>query len=200
MKRLLDLLIAAAGLVLLSPVYAGTALLVRLRLGSPVLFRQERPGLHGRTFRLYKFRTMTDARDGDGQLLSDHLRLTGTGRFLRKYSLDELPQLMNILKGDMSFVGPRPLLVRYMDCYTERERTRHLVRPGITGLAQTAGRNCLSWNERLELDARYVESRSLRLDFRIAVRTVVQVFRSRHVIVDPRSYMSDLDTERQAMR
>jgi sugar transferase EpsL len=173
-----------------------TAILVRYKLGYPVIFKQQRPGLHGKPFYLYKFRTMTDERDENGELLPDHLRLTPFGQFLRKFSLDELPQLYNILKGDMSFVGPRPLLMKYLPYYTDREKKRHNVRPGITGLAQVSGRNNLDWDERLELDVKYVENYSFWLDLKIIFLTIKKVLKSEDVVIDPRSTMKDLDEER----
>jgi len=177
-KRMFDLI---AGSLLLAAALlpmAVIALHVRLKLGSPVLFKQERPGLHGRPFLLYKFRTMTDERDGEGQLLSDHLRLTPFGLLLRKLSLDELPQLLNVLRGELSLVGPRPLLMDYLPLYTEEQAKRHLVRPGITGWAQVNGRNAVSWEERFDKDVWYVENRSFWLDMRILLLTVKRVLRS----------------------
>ena len=174
-KRALDLAGSGVGLVVLAPVLAGLAILVRQRLGSPVLFRQVRPGLGGRPFEMVKFRTMTDARGPDGDLLPDAERLTSLGRFLRNTSLDELPELWNVLKGDMSLVGPRPLLMRYLDRYTPEQARRHDVRPGITGLAQVSGRNALSWEQKLHLDVEYVERQSLRLDLAILGRTLHKV-------------------------
>ncbi len=171
-KRLIDLVGAATGLVVLSPLLAVLALLVRLRLGSPVLFVQVRTGLHGRLFPIYKFRTMTDERDASGDLLPDERRLTAFGRLLRSTSLDELPELLNVCKGQMSLVGPRPLLPEYLDLYSERQRRRHQVRPGITGWCQVNGRNALSWDDKLELDVWYVEHLSLGLDLRILAATL----------------------------
>ena len=171
-KRLLDVVLSSAALLLSWPLIALVALLVRLRLGTPVLFRQERPGLQGRPFHIVKFRSMTNERGPDGTLLPDGERLTPLGRFLRRTSLDELPELWNVLRGDMSLVGPRPLLFRYLPYFSEREATRLLVRPGITGLAQVSGRNFLGWDRRLELDAHYVETNSMGLDLRILIRTV----------------------------
>jgi lipopolysaccharide/colanic/teichoic acid biosynthesis glycosyltransferase len=171
-KRAFDAAAATVLMLALSPVYAVLALLVRLRLGTPVLFRQRRPGLHGRPFTLVKFRSMTDRYDGGGGLLPDHERLTGFGRFLRASSLDELPELWNVLVGHMSLVGPRPLLMEYLARYSPRQARRHAVRPGITGLAQVHGRNALPWPERLELDVRYVRNASFRLDVMILFRTV----------------------------
>jgi sugar transferase EpsL len=194
-KRILDLLGAAFGLVLLSPVLIAVGLAVRLSMGKPILFRQRRPGYEETPYEVMKFRTMTDARGSDGALIPDSERLTGLGRFLRRTSLDELPQLLNVLRGDMSLVGPRPWLMRYVPFLTPRERTRFLVRPGITGLAQVAGRNQLSWDERLELDVQYVEHWSLWQDFKILGRTVVILFSARGVEIDPESE-SYLDEER----
>lgn len=171
-KRLLDILLSLCILVLLSPVYAVLIVLVRIKLGSPVFFKQERPGLNGEIFTLYKFRTMTDARDKDGKLLPDKDRLTSFGKFLRSSSLDELPEFFNILKGDMSFIGPRPLLVSYLPYYTERESLRHTVRPGLTGLAQVSGRNFIDWDRRLAKDVEYVEGLSLRMDLRVLLLSV----------------------------
>lgn len=166
---------ALIGLVLFLPILLSIALLVRIKHGPPVLFRQQRPGLHGRPFTLYKFRTMTDARNADGSLLPEAERLTNFGRFLRRTSLDELPELINVLKGDMSLVGPRPLLMSYLPYYTDRERLRHNIRPGITGLAQINGRNYLDWEQRLELDVQYVENHTLLLDIGILLRTLLKV-------------------------
>ncbi len=176
-KRILDLVTTAPALVLLAPVLAVIALSVRLCLGSPVLFRQTRPGLWGRPFTLLKFRTMTEARDEGGKLLPDEKRLTALGRFLRSTSLDELPQLLNVLRGDMSLVGPRPLLMEYLDRYTPEQMRRHEVKPGITGWAQVKGRNALTWEERLALDVWYVDHRSFWLDVWILLLTVWTVIR-----------------------
>lgn len=172
MKRLLDLIVAVAGAILLSPVFLVVAIAVRVGLGRPVLFRQRRPGYKGQPFTLYKFRTMTNAVDGQGAPLPDQERLTRTGQFLRRTSLDELPQLWNVIRGDMSLVGPRPLLLRYLPLYTAEQRRRHDVMPGVTGWAQVKGRNSLNWDQRLQLDTWYVEHRSLRLDFRIMAMTL----------------------------
>ncbi|WP_223879951.1 MULTISPECIES: sugar transferase [Paenibacillus] len=177
-KRLLDLLVSCTLLLVLSPVIAATAILVRIKLGSPVVFRQQRPGLHGKPFHIYKFRTMTDARDGEGRLLSDELRLTRFGRLLRKYSLDELPQLWNVARGELSLVGPRPLLMEYLPLYNEQQARRHQVKPGITGWSQVNGRNALSWEEKFDLDVWYVDHRSFKLDLRILFMTAGKVFRS----------------------
>lgn len=181
-KRPLDILCALLTLVVFCWLYALVALLVYFKLGSPVLFKQERPGKidpktgNEKIFVLYKFRTMTDARGADGELLPDGVRLTRFGKMLRKTSLDELPELWNILKGDMSVVGPRPLLVKYLPLYSEKQRHRHDVRPGLTGLAQVHGRNNCSWEEKFELDVRYTESVSFLLDFKIVLSTVKSVF------------------------
>jgi lipopolysaccharide/colanic/teichoic acid biosynthesis glycosyltransferase len=172
MKRGIDVLVAALGLVALSPLLAAIALAVRALLGTPVLFRQERPGLYGRPFVLYKFRTMLDATDEEGNVLPDAERLTRFGAFLRATSLDELPELWNILRGDMSLVGPRPLLMEYLDLYTPEQARRHEVRPGLTGWSQVNGRNSPSWDQRLEMDVWYVDNRSLLLDLRILLLTI----------------------------
>ncbi|MDF2834500.1 MAG: undecaprenyl-phosphate galactose phosphotransferase [Paenibacillus sp.] len=177
-KRLFDIGAASLLLIAASLPMAIVAILVRTKLGSPILFKQERPGLQGRPFMLFKFRTMTDARDGEGKPLSDHLRLTPFGLLLRKLSLDELPQLVNVVRGELSLVGPRPLLMDYLPLYTEEQAKRHLVRPGITGWAQVNGRNAVSWEERFDRDVWYVENRSFWLDIRILILTVIRVFRS----------------------
>lgn len=176
-KRLVDLILTVFALVLVLPVLGVITVLVRWRLGSPVLFRQQRPGLHGRPFTLLKFRTMTDARDAAGNLLPDEQRLTSFGRFLRRTSLDELPELINVLRGDMSLVGPRPLLMQYLGRYTPDQMRRHEVRPGITGWAQIKGRNALSWEEKFALDVWYVDHLSLWLDFKIILLTMWKVLR-----------------------
>ncbi len=176
-KRLIDTVLAAAVLALAAPVVLVIALAIRASMGRPVLFRQARPGLHGRLFFIYKFRTMTDARDAQGRLLPDGERLTLLGRFLRSTSLDELPQLWNVLRGEMSLVGPRPLLPEYLDRYTPEQARRHEVRPGITGWAQVNGRNATTWEERLRQDVWYVDNWSLWLDFKILWMTVVKVLR-----------------------
>jgi sugar transferase EpsL len=177
MKRLFDLVVSISLLLLLFPLIILVAILVNNKLGSPVLFKQQRPGLNGRPFYLYKFRTMTDEKDKDGQLLPDSIRLTPFGELLRKYSLDELPQLMNVIKGDLSLVGPRPLLMEYLPLYTEEQAKRHQVRPGITGWAQVNGRNAISWEEKFKLDVWYVENQSFRLDLRILVLTGLKVLK-----------------------
>ncbi len=190
-KRLLDLAAAGTLLVLLCPVLALAALLVRLRLGPPVLFRQTRPGLHGRPFGLVKFRTMTDARDARGHLLPDAERLTPLGRFLRSTSVDELPQLVNVLRGDMSLVGPRPLLTSYLGRYSPEQARRHEVRPGITGWAQAKGRNALSWEERFALDVWYVDHLSLWVDLKVLAATVVTVLTRRGITPEAQATMPE---------
>ena len=175
LKRLLDAVAAAAGLVVLAPVLAAVAVGVRLTMGAPVLFRQVRPGLHGRPFTLLKFRTMRDAADAGGTPLPDAERLVPLGRFLRRTSLDELPELLNVLRGEMSLVGPRPLLPEYIPLYSPEQARRHEMRPGLTGWAQVNGRNAQEWDERLRLDVWYVDHWSLSLDLRILLRTVRQV-------------------------
>ena len=177
LKRTLDILGALLGLVVLALPLILLALLVRLNLGSPVLFVQDRPGLGGRIFRIYKFRTMTEGRDGDGLPLSDAARLTRFGRWLRATSLDELPELYNVLRGQMSFVGPRPLMVEYLPLYSPEQARRHEVRPGITGWSQVNGRNAVEWDQRLAMDVWYVDNRSILLDLRILALTAVKVVR-----------------------
>ncbi len=177
MKRLLDIVCSSLALLLLSPVIAIVALLVRTRLGSPVFFRQTRPGKDARPFEMIKFRTMRDARGADGELLSDAQRLTRLGQTLRSTSLDELPGLWNVLRGDMSLVGPRPLLMQYLPLYSEEQARRHLVRPGVTGWAQVNGRNSLSWDEKFALDTWYVDHHNLWIDIKILLLTVWKVVR-----------------------
>jgi lipopolysaccharide/colanic/teichoic acid biosynthesis glycosyltransferase len=176
-KRFLDIVASFSVLVLLGPLLAILAWQVRRKLGSPVLFRQSRPGLHGRPFQLIKFRTMTDEHSADGNLLPDSERLPPFGRFLRSTSLDELPELWNVLKGDMSLVGPRPLLMEYLELYTDEQARRHEVRPGITGWAQVNGRNALTWEEKFRFDVWYVDNQSLWLDLKILFMTLASVFR-----------------------
>lgn len=176
-KRLIDLVVSAVALIVLAPVLVLVAVLVRVTLGAPVLFRQQRPGLHGQPFTLYKFRTMTDARDAQGRLLPDAQRLTRFGRFLRSTSLDELPELFNVLKGEMSLVGPRPLLMEYLERYTPEQMRRHAVRPGITGWAQINGRNALSWEQKFALDVWYVDHRSFWLDMKILALTLWKIIK-----------------------
>lgn len=199
-KRVLDIVISGAGLICLSPLLLLLAILVRFKLGTPVIFSQERPGLKEQIFTLKKFRTMTDERDAEGNLLPDAERLTGFGRFLRSTSLDELPELWNIFIGDMSLIGPRPLLVSYLPYYTEREQLRHTVRPGLTGLAQVSGRNFLEWNKRLEKDVEYVENLSLSLDIKIFFLTIKKVFVREDVVVDTNQVEGNLAEIRKAER
>ena len=175
-KRPLDFLLALVAFIIFSPFLLITAVMVRVKLGSPVLFKQERPGLNERIFTLYKFRTMKDLRDEKGELLKDKDRLTPFGKALRASSLDELPELMNIIKGDMSIVGPRPLLTAYLPLYNKEQKKRHLVRPGLTGLAQVMGRNALTWNEKFALDIEYVNHITFLKDVKIIGKTVKQVF------------------------
>ena len=175
-KRLIDILAAFSGLSLLAPLMLLLAVLIRLQMGSPVIFRQARPGLHGKPFRMLKFRTMRDAFDAEGQPLPDEQRITALGKLLRSTSLDELPELWNVLKGDMSLVGPRPLLMEYLPLYSAEQARRHEVRPGITGWAQVNGRNSLSWDEKFRLDVWYVDNQSLWLDIRILFMTIRKVF------------------------
>lgn len=177
MKRFLDIVASAAGLILLAPLILGLAIAVKSRLGSPVLFRQVRPGLHGRPFEMLKFRTMLDSCGPDGTPLSDAERLTAFGRMLRASSMDELPGLLNVLKGEMSLVGPRPLLMEYLPLYSAEQARRHEVRPGITGWAQVNGRNAIGWSDKFKLDVWYVDNRSLLLDLKILVLTLLKVVR-----------------------
>lgn len=176
-KRMLDIVISLAALVILSPVLLIVALLVRVKLGSPVIFHQDRPGYREKVFKLCKFRSMTDERGADGELLPDEVRLTRFGKALRATSLDELPELWNILKGDMSLIGPRPLLVKYLPLYNEFQRHRHDVKPGLTGWAQVNGRNTITWEQRFEYDVYYVNHISFLMDLKILFQTVAVVFR-----------------------
>lgn len=176
-KRPMDFILSLLAIIVLSPILAIIAILVKVNLGSPVIFRQERPGLNERIFTLYKFRTMTDKRDQNGDLLPDEVRLTNFGKFLRSTSLDELPELFNILKGDMSIVGPRPLLVQYLPLYNDHQRRRHEVRPGLSGLAQISGRNAISWEEKFDLDVKYVENVSFFGDWKIIFKTLKKIIK-----------------------
>lgn len=198
-KRIIDMIISVIALILLSPVLLIIALFVRLKLGSPVIFKQERPGKDERIFSMYKFRTMADTRDGNGELLPDKDRMTTFGKILRKLSIDELPELVNVVKGDMSIIGPRPLLVRYLPYYKEDERRRHSVRPGMTGLAQVCGRNFINWDERFQKDVEYVDHLTFRLDMAIVIRTILIILnRSGIVEYDNASQctLQNLDEER----
>ncbi|MGG4287967.1 sugar transferase [Priestia megaterium] len=176
LKRLLDIILSLIAIICLSLVLLTVAFLVRVKLGSPVLFKQKRPGMNEKIFLMYKFRTMTDARGENGELLPDDVRLTKFGKFLRSTSLDELPELFNILKGDMSLVGPRPLLVQYLPLYNEYQKRRHEVRPGLSGLAQVNGRNAIGWEEKFNLDVKYVENVNFLLDIKIIFLTIKKVF------------------------
>lgn len=190
MKRLIDFIVSFIALLCISPIILVVALLIRFKLGSPIIFQQPRPGLNGKVFKVYKFRTMTDERDEHGELLPDEIRLSKFGQLLRKLSLDELPQLLNVLKGDMSFVGPRPLLVEYLPLYNERQAKRHIVRPGITGWAQVNGRNAISWEQKFEYDVWYVENESLLLDLKILLLTVKKVFISEGISAEGQATMT----------
>lgn len=176
-KRILDIISSLLAIIILSPLLAVTAVLVKTKLGSPVLFRQERPGKDEKIFTLMKFRTMTDERDENGELLPDEVRLTKFGKFLRSTSIDELPELFNILKGDMSVIGPRPLLVEYIPRYNEHQHRRHEVRPGLSGWAQVNGRNSISWEEKFDLDVEYVDNYSFAMDVKILFMTVLNVLK-----------------------
>ena len=199
-KRCLDFLLSLCGIVVLSPVLLVMAALVRVKLGSPVLFHQERPGRHEKIFKLYKFRSMTDEKDAEGNLLPDEVRLTRFGKLLRSTSLDELPELLNILKGDMSLIGPRPLLVRYLPYYTEEERHRHDVRPGLTGLAQVNGRNALGWEDRFRYDLDYVNHISFGLDLKIIGMTVGKVLKRSGTLSGADQTVADFDVYRREQR
>jgi undecaprenyl phosphate N,N'-diacetylbacillosamine 1-phosphate transferase len=176
MKRPMDFILALIAIIVLSPILLVVAILVRTKLGSPVIFKQQRPGLNEKIFTLYKFRTMTDERDENGELLPDSVRLTKFGRILRSTSLDELPELFNILRGDMSFIGPRPLLVKYLPLYNGHQKRRHEVRPGLSGLAQVSGRNAISWIDKFNMDVEYVDSVRLTHDIKITLLTLKKVF------------------------
>jgi undecaprenyl phosphate N,N'-diacetylbacillosamine 1-phosphate transferase len=175
-KRPMDFILSLIAIIILSPILIVVAIFVRVKLGSPVLFKQKRPGLNEKIFMMYKFRTMTDESGENGELLPDSVRLTKFGRFLRSTSLDELPELFNILKGDMSIIGPRPLLVQYLALYNEHQKRRHEVRPGLSGLAQVSGRNAISWEDRFNLDVEYVDNVSLMSDWKIIFSTIKKVF------------------------
>lgn len=196
-KRLFDILISLTGIVVLSPLLLVLWVLVVVKLGKPALFTQERPGRNEKVFKLYKFRSMTDERDENGELLPDEIRLTRFGRLLRSTSLDELPELFNILKGDMSLIGPRPLLVRYLPYYTEAERHRHDVRPGLTGLAQVNGRNALGWEDRFAYDLEYVNHLTLRMDLKIIAMTVGKVLKRSGTLSGADQTVADFDVYRK---
>jgi len=190
-KRFMDFLIAALSIIIFSPLLIILAILVRVKLGGPVIFKQERPGLNGKVFKLYKFRTMTDAKDENGNLLDDEYRLTSFGKKLRSTSLDELPELYNILKGDMSIVGPRPLLVKYLPLYNDEQKRRHDVRPGLTGLAQVSGRNAITWTEKFNKDIEYVDNVSFGLDISIFFKTIYCVLKKEGINSDSAATMED---------
>ena len=196
-KRILDLILSLMALIVLMPLMIIIGILVRINLGSPIIFKQKRPGKNEKIFTLYKFRTMTDKRDIDGNLLPDEYRLTKFGKFLRSTSLDELPELIIIIKGDMAIVGPRPLLVEYLPYYTEEEKHRHDVRPGLTGLAQVNGRNLLEWDERLKKDLEYINSISVKNDLFIIFRTIINVIKRKDIAVGREHNMLSLNKERE---
>lgn len=198
LKRMFDVFASFSGLLFLSPVILIVAWQIKRKLGTPVFFRQIRPGLDGNPFEMIKFRTMRDAYDAEGKPLPDSERITPFGRFLRSSSLDELPELLNVLKGDMSIVGPRPLLMEYMNYYTEEEMLRHSVRPGVTGLAQVTGRNATTWDERLRYDVQYVRTQSFWLDLKIIFKTIYQVFKREGVVAVPSEVYKKLSDERRA--
>ncbi len=198
-KRALDVIISFFALLFLSPLMLIFAVLIRINLGSPIIFKQARPGKNGKIFTLYKFRTMTDAKDADGNLLSDSERLTGFGQFLRKTSADELPELFNILCGSMSFVGPRPLLVKYLPLYNEHQSRRHDVTPGLTGWAQVNGRNAIGWNEKFDLDVWYTQNISFALDVRIFFMTVKKVFAQEDISSDTSVTMEEFQGNAEVM-
>ena len=197
LKRVLDIVCSLIFIICFWWLYIVVAILVKKKLGSPVIFKQERPGLNGKIFTMYKFRSMTDARDKDGNLLPDEDRLPRFGKLLRSTSLDEIPEIFNVLKGDMSLVGPRPLLVKYLPYYTEEERRRHDVRPGITGWAQVNGRNLLDWSERLAKDIEYVDNLSLKFDIRIILLTLFKVIKKEDIEIAEHVAFLDLDEERK---
>ncbi|MFZ7942309.1 MULTISPECIES: sugar transferase [Bacillaceae] len=197
MKRFCDIFVSLLLLCLFSPIILGAAVVVRVKLGSPILFKQKRVGYHEKIFTVYKFRTMTNEKDLAGNDLPDSVRLTKTGLIIRRLSLDELPQLLNVVKGDMSLVGPRPLLVRYLPYYSDQERKRHTVRPGITGYAQVEGRNQLDWNTRLALDVFYVDHQSLFFDLKIIIKTISKTLKREGIADVPADQMLDFDVERR---
>lgn len=183
-KRILDITLSGVAIIVLSPVMSITAILVRKKLGSPIIFKQKRPGKDEKIFTMYKFRTMTDERDEKGELLPDSIRVTKFGKMLRSTSLDELPELFNIFKGDMSVVGPRPLLVQYLLLYNEQQKRRHEVRPGLSGLAQINGRNAITWDEKFNYDVEYVEKVSFALDVSIVIKTMIKAFKQEDINAD----------------
>ncbi|MGI6747105.1 MAG: sugar transferase [Anaerovoracaceae bacterium] len=190
-KRFFDIFFSLFFIVILSPILLIVCLLVRIKLGSPIFFRQKRPGLHGKVFTMFKFRSMIDKKDAEGNLLPDTDRLTRLGKFLRSTSIDELPELYNILKGDMSFVGPRPLLVKYLERYSPEQARRHEVKPGLTGWAQVNGRNAISWEEKFKLDVWYVDNWNLMLDIKILWMTVIKVFKREGISAEGEATMCE---------
>ena len=200
LKRPMDFILSLIAIIVLSPVLIIVGVLVRVKLGSPILFKQKRPGLNEKIFTMYKFRTMTDEKDENGELLPDSVRLTSFGRMLRSTSLDELPELFNILKGDMSIVGPRPLLERYLPYYTGYERNRHSVRPGLTGLSQVKKKKLLEWNKRLRIDVAYAQNISLFIDIRIVFLTIKKVITKQDVAVGNQHIIASLDIERKDLK
>lgn len=198
-KRIIDFTLSFIALIILSPIFLIVSILVRIKLGTPVIFKQKRPGLNEKIFTLYKFRTMNDKKDENGNLLPDSERLTKFGKILRSTSLDELPELINILKGDMSIIGPRPLLTRYMEYYTDEERKRHSVRPGLTGLAQSSGRNLLTWEERFKLDIEYVNNITFSVDISILFKTIKKLFKTNEILTGDENIIKDLDVERSSI-
>lgn len=199
-KRLLDIMISLIALIVLSPILLVVWILVRVKLGGPAIFTQQRPGKDEKIFKLYKFRSMTNERDANGELLPDEVRLTKFGKILRSTSLDELPELFNILKGDMSLIGPRPLLVRYLPWYTEEERHRHDVRPGLTGLAQVNGRNALGWEDRFKYDLEYVKNLTLGMDLKVLGMTVGKVLKRSGTLSGADQTVADFDVYRKEQK
>ena len=196
-KRLFDITLSLILIILFSPLYIIVSLLILIKMGSPILFRQKRPGLKEKIFSIYKFRTMTNEVDENGELLPDEKRLVGIGKFIRSTSLDELPQIFNVLKGDMSFVGPRPLLIEYLPFYNEKQKKRHNVRPGITGWAQVNGRNAISWEQKFEYDVWYVEHQSFWLDIKILWLTFLKVVKRSDISSDTSATMEKFEGSKQ---
>lgn len=199
MKRIIDIVVSFSILIIISPFMLIIASLIRWKLGKPILFKQKRPGLNGKPFYLYKFRSMNNERDSLGELLPDQQRITALGLFLRKFSLDELPQLINVIKGELSLVGPRPLLMEYLPLYTEEQAKRHLVKPGITGWAQVNGRNSITWEEKFQLDVWYVEHHTFLLDIKILWLTLLKVIRSENVNLDELDFEGTLNNKKDSM-
>ena len=196
-KRLLDIILSLLAIIIIFPIFLIIGIIVLMFIGQPAIFRQKRPGKNEKIFTMYKFRTMTNKKDEDGNLLPDELRLTKLGKFLRKTSLDEIPEFINILKGDMSFVGPRPLLVEYLTYYTEEEHHRHDVRPGLTGLAQVSGRNLLNWNDRFQKDLEYIKDITFRKDLKIILKTVKKVIKKEDIVIGKNEMIKNLNIERE---